>query len=144
MHGREFAKLSRKQCVCEQISAQTVGWAARDTWKEIHFKGQGWDREEKFLPWVQCVSGESLQDVSVTSSKGTLLPAKRKRLCRGQGNRWESGSLLAGPVDCYSFLWAMNEISWRRACPGTVVPLLALIFQWRHDEQEEGDSSDVC
>lgn len=40
VHGQEFAKLSRNQCTCKRISAQTVGWAAIDTWNEIHFKAE--------------------------------------------------------------------------------------------------------
>ena len=40
VRGHGFAKLSRNQRICERVSAQTVGWAAHDTWREIHFKAK--------------------------------------------------------------------------------------------------------
>lgn len=61
MHGHGFAKLSRNQCICEHLSAQTVGWAARDMWKEIHFKAKDdntWLGQGGEISTVQCVSGE--------------------------------------------------------------------------------------
>lgn len=66
--------------------------------------------------------GHTLEAIGCVYSAGSLTPSVSGALAlRRMGQRGESGSYYRS-VDCYHFLWALKEVSWKSA-PSTDVPV---------------------